>query len=236
MKSPFDAVKPADAGVDVTPHVEEDNKISSSTTESIEEKLERVDKLLQRNEDATSMIVGALFNDDGTVRDIAQTSLIWEICHSMERAVHESVNMAKSNVEDLKARIAVIPTSVQAELCEADRTSLQEILKTRNAIFKDYIMWIAGFILICVLSLCSGILMLSIAQDKQTALEAKANYYQQWYDDNAEKMAMGQFIYEQYPNAYKEWRSGKWARDVAYRDSIKEAHSLRAFKQSGHKH
>ncbi len=52
-----------------------------------------------------------------------------------------------------------------------------------------------------------------------------------WYEDNAESIAFGQFYRENFPKQYRDWQTGRWQQDIAYRDSLRHAHSLDRLKR-----
>lgn len=51
--------------------------------------------------------------------------------------------------------------------------------------------------------------------------EQRISQHTRWHDDNAETITFGQFYRENYPKQYREWHTGQWERDIAFRDSLR---------------
>ena len=52
-----------------------------------------------------------------------------------------------------------------------------------------------------------------------------------WYEYNAEAIAFAQFYRENFPMQYRDWQTGRWQQDIAYRDSLRHAHYLSRLKR-----
>lgn len=61
--------------------------------------------------------------------------------------------------------------------------------------------------------------------------ENRIEQLNRWYEDNAEAIAFGQFYRENFPKQYRDWQTGRWQQDIAYRDSLRHAHSLDRLKR-----
>lgn len=64
------------------------------------------------------------------------------------------------------------------------------------------------------------------ASDAKREYEQRISQLERWYEDNADAVAFGQFYRENYPKQYRQWHTGQWQQDIAYRDSLRRAHSL----------
>lgn len=77
----------------------------------------------------------------------------------------------------------------------------------------------------------SSIMMSNSASDKKHEYEQLIYELDRWHQDNAEAISFGQFYRENYPKKYREWQTGRWQQDIAYRDSLIHAHSLDRLKR-----
>ena len=74
--------------------------------------------------------------------------------------------------------------------------------------------------------------MLSIsASNTKREYKQRISQLENWYEDNADAIAFGQFYRENYPKQYRQWHTGQWQQDIAYRDSLRRAHSLDRLKR-----
>jgi len=75
-----------------------------------------------------------------------------------------------------------------------------------------------------------SILMSRSASDTKRDYENRIEQLDRWYEGNAEAIAFGQFYREKFPKQYHDWQTGRWQQDIAYRDSLRHAHSLSRLK------
>ncbi|MBD5357680.1 MAG: hypothetical protein HDR88_11860 [Bacteroides sp.] len=66
--------------------------------------------------------------------------------------------------------------------------------------------------------------------DKRHEYEQRLNELDRWHQENAEAFSFWQFYRENYPKKYREWQTGRWQHDIAYRDSLIRTHSLDRLK------
>lgn len=76
-----------------------------------------------------------------------------------------------------------------------------------------------------------SILVSRSASDTRRENENRIEQLDCWYEDNAEAIAFGQFYRENFPKQYRDWQTGHWQQDIAYRDSLRHAHSLDRLKR-----
>ena len=74
--------------------------------------------------------------------------------------------------------------------------------------------------------LTGSIMLSNSASDTKREYEQRIGQLERWYEDNADAIAFGQFYRENYPKQYRQWHTGQWQQDIAYRDSLRRAHSL----------
>lgn len=69
------------------------------------------------------------------------------------------------------------------------------------------------------------------AANKRQKYEQRINELDRWHQENADAIAFGQFYRENYPKQYRQWHTGQWQQDIAYRDSLLRANSLDRLKR-----
>jgi len=67
------------------------------------------------------------------------------------------------------------------------------------------------------------------ASDIKRDYESHIEQPDRWYEDNTEAIAFGQFYRENFPKQYRDWQTGRWQQDIAYRDPLR--HSLSHLKR-----
>lgn len=81
-------------------------------------------------------------------------------------------------------------------------------------------------------SLCKHSFLISNKSfDTKYEYEQRISQLETWYEDNADAIAFGQFYRENFPKQYRQWHTGQWQQDIAYRDSLRRAHSLDRLKR-----
>lgn len=75
------------------------------------------------------------------------------------------------------------------------------------------------------------ILVSRSASDTKRDYENRIEQLDRWYEDNADAIAFGQFYRENFPKKYRDWQTGRWQQDIAYRNSLRHAHSLARLKR-----
>lgn len=84
--------------------------------------------------------------------------------------------------------------------------------------------------------LTGSIMLSNSASDAKREYEQRISQLERWYEDNADAIAFGQFYRENYPKQYRQWHTGHWQQDIAYRDSLRRAHSLDRLKRQYQSH
>ena len=131
----------------------------------------------------------------------------------------------------LEQQLDSIPTAIEATLSENDRKRLDDNFKSWTDVFRLHlpIFGIAGLIVgICIMG---SILVSRSASDTRRDYETRIGQLDRWYEDNAEAVAFGQFYRENFPKQYRDWQTGRWQQDIAYRDSLRYTHSLSRLKR-----
>ena len=69
------------------------------------------------------------------------------------------------------------------------------------------------------------------ASNTKREYEQRIGQLDKWYEDNADAIAFGRFYRENFPKQYRQWHTGQWQQDIAYRDSLRRAHSIDRLKR-----
>ena len=165
------------------------------------------------------MIFDLLLDDDGSVKDFSHAAEI--------RALIDNARKLQERcIANLGEIIRSIPTSVRAELGEEDRKLLDSNFRSWKDVFRLYLptFGIVGAIVGIILT--GSIMLSNSASDAKREYEQRISQLERWYEDNADAVAFGQFYRENYPKQYRQWHTGQWQQDIAYRDSLRRAHSL----------
>ena len=124
-----------------------------------------------------------------------------------------------------------VSTAIEATLSEDDRKRLDDNFTSWTDVFRLHLptFGIVGLVVgICIMG---SILVSRSASDTRRDYETRIGLLDSWYDDNAEAIAFRQFYRENFPKQYREWQTGRWQQDIAYRDSLRHAHSLARLKR-----
>lgn len=78
--------------------------------------------------------------------------------------------------------------------------------------------------------MCS-ILVAHSASDTRCNYENHNEQLDRWYEDNAEAVAFGHFYRKNFPKQYRDWQTGRWQQDIAYRDSLRHTPTLSRLKR-----
>lgn len=222
MSNPFDNV-PSSADVPEAT----DKKIVSKLENLFdrdEQLTARKEAIVKNEEELAGVLFEMMFDDDGSIKDFAHTAEIRELIDSTQK-IHDSSNTFTTEL--LKS----IPRSIQAQLSDEDREKLDSNFKRSKDIFKLYLPALS-FVGMAVGIILTGCFFLSNkSSDTKHEYEHRISQLETWYEDNADAIAFGQFYRENFPKQYRQWHTGQWQQDIAYRDSLRRAHSLDRLKR-----
>ena len=217
MSNPFENV-PASADV---PGTIDKKTVSalSGIADRFEKAASRNEAIVKNEEELAGVIFDLLLDDDGSVKDFGHAAEI--------RALIDNARKLQERcIANLGEIIRSVPTSVKAELGEEDRKRLDSNFKSWKDVFRLYLpsFGIVGAIVGIILT--GSIMLSNSASDAKREYEQRISQLERWYEDNADAIAFGQFYRENYPKQYRQWHTGQWQQDIAYRDSLRRAHSL----------
>lgn len=162
MNNPFDNV-PSSADMQET--------TDKKTLSSLSSLVERFEVAVSRNETATKNqeeLAGAVFetflDDDGSMKDFSHSTEIKSILRQTETRMEAKLERVENFVKE-------IPTTIEAPLCEEDRTRLDKNFQSWLNVFKIHLplFWVIGLIVgICIL-VC--VLATKSATDKRLQYE-----------------------------------------------------------------
>ncbi len=217
MSNPFENV-PASADVSDTI-----DRKTVSTLSGIADRFEKAasrnEAIVKNEEELAGVIFDLLLDDDGSVKDFGHAAEI-------QALIDNARKLQERGIANLGEIIKSVPTSVKAELGEEDRKRLDSNFKNWKDVLRLYLptFGIVGAIIGIVLTGC--IMLSNSASDAKREYEQRIGQLDRWYEDNADAVAFGQFYRENYPKQYRQWHTGQWQHDIAYRDSLRRAHSL----------
>ncbi len=222
MSNPFENV-PASADVSDTI-----DRKTVSTLSGIADRFEKAasrnEAIVKNEEELAGVIFDLLLDDDGSVKDFGHAAEI-------QALIDNARKLQERGIANLGEIIKSVPTSVKAELGEEDRKRLDSNFKSWKDVLRLYLptFGIVGAIIGIVLTGC--IMLSNSASDAKREYEQRISQLERWYEDNADAVAFGQFYRENYPKQYRQWHTGQWQQDIAYRDSLRRAHSLDRLKR-----
>ncbi len=222
MSNPFDNV-PSTADV---PQTVDKKTITSlaSLVERFEAAINREEALAKNQEELAGVMFETFLDDDGSIKDIAHSAEIISALRQTQAAMD-------GGVERIEAAQREIPTSIEAHLCEDDRNLLDSnFIRLKNLIKLNLpiVIGIGALVGICLMG---SIMVSKSATDRRHDYEQRIKELDRWHQENAEAISFGLFYRENYPKKYREWQTGRWLQDIAYRDSLIRAHSLDRLKR-----
>ncbi len=217
MSNPFENV-PSSADV---PGTIDRKTVStlSGIADRFEKAASRSEAIVKNEEELAGVIFDLLLDDDGSVKDFGHAAEIREL-------IDNAGKLQERGIANLGEIIRSAPTSVKAELGEEDRKRLDSNFRSWKDVFRLYLptFGIVGVIVGIVLT--GSIMLSNSASDTKREYEQRIGQLDRWYEDNSDAIAFGQFYRENYPKQYSQWHTGQWQHDIAYRDSLRRAHSL----------
>ena len=227
MSNPFENV-PSSADV---PGTIDKKTVSalSGIADRFEKAASRNETIVKNEEELAGVIFDLLLDDDGSVKDFGHAAEIRGL-------IDEAWKQQERGIANLGEIIRSIPTSVRAELGEEDRKLLDSNFRSWKDVFRLYLpsFGIVGAIVGIILT--GSIMLSNSASDAKREYEQRISQLERWYEDNADAIAFGQFYRENYPKQYRQWHTGQWQQDIAYRDSLRRAHSLDRLKRQYQSH
>ena len=187
--------------------------------ERLEKTADRKEAIVKNEEELAGVIFDTLLDDDSSIKDFTHSTEIREL-------IEETRKQQERAKAALTAVLRSVPTSVKAELSEEDRKRLDSNFKNWKDVFRLYIPTFGIIALAIGLILTGSLMLMNTASDTKREYEQRISQLDRWYDDNAEAISFGQFYRENYPKQYRQWHNGQWQQDIAYRDSLRRAHSL----------
>lgn len=217
MSNPFEKV-PSSADV---PGTIDKKTVSalSGIADRFEKAASRNETIVKNEEELAGVIFDLLLDDDGSVKDFGHAAEIREL-------IGNAGKLQEHGIANLVEIIRSVPTSVRAELGEEDRKLLDSNFRSWKDVFRLYLpsFGIVGAIVGIILT--GSIMLSNSASDTKREYEQRIGQLDMWYENNADAIAFGQFYRENYPKQYSQWHTGQWQQDIAYRDSLRRAHSL----------
>lgn len=222
MSNPFDNV-PSTADI---PESVDKRAMTTLTalTERFEAAVSREEAIAKNLEKLAGVMFETFLDDDGSIKDIA---------HSVEiiSALRQTQAAMDRYCERIEAAQREMPTSIEAHLCEDDRNLLDSnFIRLKNLIKLNLPIFIGIGVLVGI-CLMGSVMVSKSATDKRLQYEQRIKELDRWHQENAETISFGQFYHENYPKKYREWQTGRWEQDIAYRDSLIRAHSLDRLKR-----
>ncbi len=216
MNNPFDNV-PSSADVPETI----DKKVVTNfiaATERFEAAVNREETAVKNQEELAEVLFEIFLDDDGTLKDFAHI-----------KRFESAMNRATQRLEDVGDRVETavqsVPTKIEVRLCDEDRNRIDtNFIRLRNVIklHLPLVLSLGALVGICLMGSVS---VSKSAYDKRLHYEQLIQELDNWHQENAEAISFGQFYHENSPKKYREWQTGRWQQDIAYRDSLIRAYS-----------
>ncbi len=219
MSNPFDNV-PSSANAPKTP----DTKNIAELVSRLEDAPRRFEASAKSSEELAGVVFEALLDDDGTMKDFGHS-------YEIRTMLRDEATTRAIFHDRLERQLDSIPTAIEATLSDDDRKRLDDNFKSWTDVFRLHLptFGIVGLVVgICIMG---SILVSRSASDTRHDYENRIKQLDRWYEDNAEAIAFGQFYRENFPKQYRDWQTGRWQQDIAYRDSLRHAHSLTRLKR-----
>ena len=221
MNNPFDNV-PSTADV---PETVDKKSIAAQTSlvERFEAAISREEAVAKNQEELAGVMFETFLDDDGSIKDIAHTK-------RLESAMRQTSQMMEESSEKVETAVKSIPSTTEARFCDEDRNRLDtNFIRLKNLIKLNFpiVIGIGALVGIC---LTGSVMVCNSAANKRHMYEQRIEELVRWHQENAEAISFGQFYRENYPKKYREWQTGYWRQDIAYRDSLIRTHSLDRLK------
>lgn len=222
MNNPFDNV-PSTA--DISESVDK-RTITTLTalTERFEAAVSREEAIAKNQEELAGVMFETFLDDDGSIKDIAHSAEIIS-------ALRQTLSAMDRSCERVETTQREMPTSIKANLCEDDRNLLDSNFIRLKNLIKLNLPIVIGIGALVGIGLMGSVMVSTAASNKRHKYEQRIMELDRWHQENAEAISFGQFYLENYPKKYREWQTGRWQQDIAYRDSLIRVHSLDRLKR-----
>jgi len=220
MSNPFDNV-PSSANV---PADKKDIANLAELATRIEDVARRFEASAKSSEELAGAVFEALLDDDGTMKDFGHA------CEIRMMLREEATTRAIFH-DRLERQLNSIPIAIEATLSDDDRKRLDDNFKSWTDVFRLHLPTFGVVGLIVGICIMGSILVSHSASETRRDYENRIGQLDRWYEDNAEAIAFGQFYRENFPKQYRDWQTGRWQQDIAYRDSLHHSHSLTRLKR-----
>lgn len=175
----------------------------TDTMEKLDKDVVQLDKDVCTLTGITKGLGDGMTNPDGSFIDIADKE--------GRKADREFMLGAQKEMTEF---IDDLPNNVTAKLHQDDRKRIDLVNKNfKTNRRKDRLLLVlAGFII-------------AIAANSALEYGERSKELETWYNDKDVSVAFGEYIMEQNPGLYEYYKSGRWQKSVAYRDSVWRAHA-----------
>lgn len=197
--------------------------------ERLEKTTDRKEAIVKNEEEFAGLVFDTLLDDDGSIKDFTHSAEIREL-------IEETRKQQERATATIAAILRSVPTSVKAELSDEDRNRLDSNFKSWKDVFRLYLPAFGIVALAVGIILTGSLMLMNTATDTKREYEQRIEQLDRWYDENAAAISFGQFYRENYPKQYRQWHNGQWQQDIAYRDSLRRAHSLDRLKRQYQSH
>lgn len=196
----------------------------TALTERFEAAVSREEAVAKNQEELAGVMFETFLDDDGSMKDIAHSAEIISALRQTQAAMDRTVKRIDVAQRDM-------PTSIEAHLCEDDRNLLDSNFIRLKNLIKINLPIVIGIGALVGICLMGSVMVSKSATDKRHEYEQRIMELDRWYQENAEAISFGNFYRENYPKKYREWQTGRWEQDIAFRDSLIHAHSLDRLKR-----
>ena len=190
----------------------------------IEDATRRFEASAKSSEEIAGAVFEVLLDDDGSMKDFGHTCEI-------RMMLRDEATTRTIFHDRLERQLDSIPTAIEATLSEDDRKRLDDNFKSWTDVFRLHLPTFGVIGLVIGICIMGRFLVSHSASNTKHDYENRIGQLDRWYEDNAESIAFGQFYRENFPKQYRDWQTGRWQQDIAYRDSLRHAHSLARLKR-----
>lgn len=190
----------------------------------IEDATRRFEASAKSSEELAGAVFEALLDDDGTMKDFGHA-------YEIRMMLHDVATTRAIFHDRLERQLDSIQTAIEATISNDDRKRLDDNFKSWADVFRLHLPTFGVVGLVVGICIMGSILVSRSASDTKRDYENRIGQLDRWYEDNAESIAFGQFYRENFPKQYRDWQTGRWQQDIAYRDSLRHTHSLSRLKR-----
>lgn len=174
--------------------------------------------------DMTSVLAGVFMLPNGKLVDFSDKEgrrLLIDTTKAFKMELQKYIKDASLENKGYAEMISkAIPKKIDAELVKEDRD--------RVDFLKQYWKFWIGSMFLSTMIACATFFFSGKKFSEAKNLSAEL---EQWYIDNNSDVAFGNYLKNNNPKTYEYWHSGRWQRDQALQDSIKETIKHRGWKK-----